>query len=770
MAKGDNSGIYKELQPGTGLCGGKYVIENKIGEGGFGITYRAVQTGLNRTVCIKEYFIAGGCVRDTYAKTIHLQGIDETKFERYRKAFVKEAQTLASLHHQGIVEVIDIFDENNTSYMVMPFIEGRSLQSIVEKNGPLSYPEAVNYIAQVANAVGYIHDRHILHRDIKPDNIMITADYKAVLIDFGSAREFEEDKTQAHTSMLTHGYAPAEQYTRSSRKGAYTDVYALGATLYFVLTGRVPIEAAARITEAMPEPKELNPELPDEANRTIMKAMQLNPKDRHQSMGEFMDDLRNVKPSRPVELAAEGGSATAELADELPNGSHPVDKNSGPSKKTEKRDGKGETSAIKAPQQSEVKAIETVGSSKAVKKGMSKGVKMAAVAVAAIVIGIVSWFVIFGNGSRNTEQAEVEYSEAVVRCRSLIDDGSIANTQALIEAKSLLDSIIRPMDSCYGKTKPGVFKHSSDIQDQLAPKLLRASEVCASQADKAMEKRNYRQAVKYYEESLAMVEDESVREGYNIARRKWREQFKTGDSEKADDKKDVHKDEDARAVQLEVANNKNEAPQEDRANSAKTVSASNGIATQGDWVDLGLPSGLLWASRNVGAISPEGYGRLYAWGETKAKDVYDWSTYRYGNDYDSISKYCAKPEYGLNRYTDKLTVLQAADDAATASMGGGARTPMKREWTELFQNTKQMWTKVHGVYGLLFIGTNGNSIFLPAAGSSEGGIGVRGGYWSSSLISEAPYYASRISFGADKWSIGSENREHGFSVRAVKKK
>lgn len=297
--------VFSELQSGTGLCGGKYIIEKKIGEGGFGITYRAIQTGLNRVVCIKEYFLAGRCVRDVQAKTIHLQGAGEDMYEKYRAAFVKEAQTLAALHHPGIVEVIDIFDENNTSYMVMPFVEGRSLQSIVEKNGPLAYPEAVNYIAQVANAVGYIHQHHILHRDIKPDNIMVTADYKAVLIDFGSAREFEEDKTQAHTSMLTHGYAPTEQYTRNSRKGAYTDIYALGATLYFILTGQVPMEAAARFTETMPEPKELVPNLPEEANRTIMKAMQLKSQDRHQSIDEFMNDLRNVVPSSDVQKKKE---------------------------------------------------------------------------------------------------------------------------------------------------------------------------------------------------------------------------------------------------------------------------------------------------------------------------------------------------------------------------------------------------------------------------------------------------------------------------------
>ena len=302
----------KELQPGTALNGGKYVIEKKIGEGGFGITYKAVQQGLNRNVCIKEYFLAGRCVRNTMARTIQLQGISDEIFEKYRQAFVREAKTLATLHHQNIVEVIDIFDENGTSYMVMPFIEGRSLQSIVEKNGPLSCPDAINFMAQITNAVGYIHERHILHRDIKPENIMITADFRAILIDFGSAREFQQDKTQMHTSMLTHGYAPTEQYTANSRKGSYTDIYAIGATLYFVLTGHVPIEAAARLTEQMPEPKALNPNITEEINRTILKAMQLKAENRHQTVQEFMDDLLNVKPSELVDETIGGGTVVVE--------------------------------------------------------------------------------------------------------------------------------------------------------------------------------------------------------------------------------------------------------------------------------------------------------------------------------------------------------------------------------------------------------------------------------------------------------------------------
>lgn len=296
-----------ELQSGTNLCDGKYTIEAKIGEGGFGITYKAIQNGLNRVVCIKEYFPAGKCTRATKKNTVFVQGTSEQVFEKYRQAFVREAKMLATLHHPNIVEVLDVFDENNTSYMVMTFVKGKSLQQIVETRGKLPYPETVNYIAQITNAVGYIHDHHILHRDIKPDNIMITADFKAILIDFGSAREFEQDKTQVHTSMLTHGYAPTEQYTANSRKGSNTDIYAIGATFYFVLTGQVPMESAARLTEQMPSPKDLVPEIPEEANRTIQKAMQLKAENRHQTVHEFMDDIRNVKPSVLVDETI-GGS------------------------------------------------------------------------------------------------------------------------------------------------------------------------------------------------------------------------------------------------------------------------------------------------------------------------------------------------------------------------------------------------------------------------------------------------------------------------------
>ena len=190
-----------------------------------------------------------------------------------------------------------------------------------------------------------------------------------------------------------------------------------------------------------------------------------------------------------------------------------------------------------------------------------------------------------------------------------------------------------------------------------------------------------------------------------------------------------------------------------------------------DWVDLGLPSGLLWATRNVGATSPEDYGDYFAWGETSPKEVYNWDTYRYCNgDYNQLTKYCSKSSVGYNGFTDNLTILQHGDDAATANYGG--RTPTKEEWEELMSNTTVSWTTRNGVNGRLFTATNGNSLFLPAAGyrldSSLDGAGGYGCYWSSSLNTGYPDGAWGFYFDSDYQLMGNRSRSTGRSVRAVR--
>ena len=182
-----------------------------------------------------------------------------------------------------------------------------------------------------------------------------------------------------------------------------------------------------------------------------------------------------------------------------------------------------------------------------------------------------------------------------------------------------------------------------------------------------------------------------------------------------------------------------------------------------DWVDLGLPSGLLWATRNVGATSPEDYGDYFAWGEISPKSVYNMDTYRYYNSSTGLTKYIVLG-------SDGLTILQPGDDAATANYGG--RTPTKEEWQELMNNTNSQWITQNGVNGRRFTGPNGNSLFLPAAGcrkdSSLGNAGSNGDYWSSSLDTGYQSDAWDFYFDSGRQGMGGNSRYYGLSVRAVR--
>ena len=197
-----------------------------------------------------------------------------------------------------------------------------------------------------------------------------------------------------------------------------------------------------------------------------------------------------------------------------------------------------------------------------------------------------------------------------------------------------------------------------------------------------------------------------------------------------------------------------------------------GGGTNHEYVDLGLPSGTLWATCNVGATKPEDYGDYFAWGETQPKDYYDWSTYKWckGDRYQ-LTKYCNDYEYGYNGFADNLTILQSGDDAATANWGSGWRTPTEGQWQELEDNTTSEWTTRNDVYGRVFY-SNGQSLFLPAAGHCwHNGLdydGTYGDYWSSSLRTDGPDYAWIFHFDSDRYSVGGNFRESGQPVRPVR--
>lgn len=288
------------LSIGTRLCNGRYIIENVIGAGSFGITYKVRDTYQNNCCAIKEFFISDYCRRDSCRQIISPFNLEDGMFEKFRNRFFEEGRLLEKLNHPNIVKVSQVFSENNTAYIVMNYIEGLTLKDIIKTNGRLSYPNAINYISQLAEAVAYVHQKGFLHRDIKPSNIMITPVNNLVLIDFGAAREFVHDAIQQHTVILTHGYAPLEQYEAKSRKGKYSDIYSMGSVLYFITTGQAVPAATSRMQkDSLIEPRRLAHDISENTNRTILKSLQLLPQNRYQTVQEFMNDIHGHKQPPP---------------------------------------------------------------------------------------------------------------------------------------------------------------------------------------------------------------------------------------------------------------------------------------------------------------------------------------------------------------------------------------------------------------------------------------------------------------------------------------
>ena len=277
----------QHLQPNTTLQGGKYRIERVLGQGGFGITYLAVQTSLERNVAIKEFFMKDFCSRDNTMLTT-----GSTKLvEQCRKKFVKEARNLARLSHPNIIGVIDIFEENDTVYYVMPYLTGGSLEDYVKKHGTLSESESMKYVRQIASALKYMHEeQHICHYDVKPANILLDKKGNAVLIDFGISKNYDANGHETTTTPIgmSEGYAPIEQYQQNVEEfSPVSDVYALGATLYFLLHGKRPVSAVHRAsgTELM-----MSEELSQEIKDIINASMMVSKRERAKSVDVFLKD------------------------------------------------------------------------------------------------------------------------------------------------------------------------------------------------------------------------------------------------------------------------------------------------------------------------------------------------------------------------------------------------------------------------------------------------------------------------------------------------
>ena len=235
------------LQVGT-VLDDTYVIGKVIGEGGFGITYVGWDRDLEKKVAIKEFYMDGFTSRNsTVSSEVNSKvGDDEELFEVNREKFINEAKILASfMEESGIVTVYRFFRENNTAYIVMEYVEGITLKEYLRQKGKLSVEETIGLIGPVMNSLAKVHEKNLVHRDISPDNIMITADGRGKLIDFGAARE-ANGGNKSLSVVLKHGFAPVEQYQSKGNQGPWTDVYALSATIYKCITGVILPEAMVK--------------------------------------------------------------------------------------------------------------------------------------------------------------------------------------------------------------------------------------------------------------------------------------------------------------------------------------------------------------------------------------------------------------------------------------------------------------------------------------------------------------------------------------------
>ena len=286
------------LQQDYTLQDGKYRILKVLGQGGFGITYLAIQVRLDRKVAIKEFFMKDFCERNETTSQVALGTAgSREKVNSCRKKFLKEAKHIALLNHPNIIRIIDVFDENSTSYYVMEYIEGGSLENKLGTTG-LSMSDATRYILQVAETLKYIHKKNIAHLDIKLSNIMLNGNDEIVLIDFGVSKQYDFStggQTSVSPAGYSSGYAPLEQYDSNGVKefSPKPDIYSLGATYFKLLTGITPLNAF-RITKDFLQENLKAKGVPTAVISIICKSMEKLQENRFSDVCSFIEGLNSI--------------------------------------------------------------------------------------------------------------------------------------------------------------------------------------------------------------------------------------------------------------------------------------------------------------------------------------------------------------------------------------------------------------------------------------------------------------------------------------------
>ena len=713
--------MAKTLEAGAALCRGKYRIGKVLGQGSFGITYLAsarfeAQGNLGRMnveaqVAVKEFFMSE--VNGRKADGSSVDGSSGSVFANYRKKFRREAENLARLDHPDIVKVLDIFDENNTTYYVMEFIEGQNLDDYIRRRGGVPEAEALALVGQAGVALSYMHSRQMLHLDIKPKNIMRRTDGTVCLIDFGLSKQFTaggEPESSTTIGLGTPGYAPIEQarYRQDGTFPATLDVYALGATLFKLLTGQRPPDATDIFNEGFPE-KELSARrVSPDTLRVLRKAMAPARRDRYQSVSSFMNDLKDegtvvdsepqVKPQSSASCI--NGHEYVDLG--LPSGVKWATCNVGASSPSDYGDyfAWGETST---------KSKYTKENSKTYEKSMDD---------------------IAGNSSYDSARANW---------------GGSWRLPTQVELKELEDKCTWTWTTANGHK--GYRVQGPNGNSIFLP----AAGWGGNKGDGSREDGYYWSATPhgsiFYAYGLNFGSDYRYvdwygrEDGYSV--RPVSGNCLTVSMTKTKKLPQTH-------------SKSAPAPQPSKSvSSPKSVHVSKpqspaSCISGHEYVDLGLPSGVKWATCNVGASSPSDYGDYFAWGETSTKSEYTMKN----------SKTCRKTMGDI--------AGNPAYDAARANWGGSWRLPTQAELKELQYKCTWTWTTENGHKGCRVKGPNGNSIFLPAAGLQNSMTLARAGeygkYWSST---QQDIDAYSLDFNSGKCSVPISFGLCGCSVRPV---
>ncbi len=697
------------LKTGHLLKRGDYRVEKVLGQGGFGITYLAEQTALLRKVAVKEFFMREYCERehDTASITLGSSG-SRDMVDRFRQKFIKEARVLATLNHKHIVRIIDVFEENNTAYYVMEYVGGGSLNDKVKEDA-LSEDEAVRYIRQVATALEFVHSQHMMHLDIKPSNILLNENDEAVLIDFGLAKQYDATGSQTSTTPvgISHGYAPLEQY----RQGG-VETFSPATDIYSLGATLYKLLTGITPVEAPlraggENMSPLSDEITPSTATAIEKSMQLAIANRPQSIGEFLSLLDgNVEPTVDANQSGKPDDGATVVASISTPGS-------------EVAGGcviSSENENLCSTQNDKERVISTNAGETVLLTDdeLSPSLRRTSNKVA-----------------QGVEERNRSFNKKLI---TIISVAAICIIAVFFGVKSCNDR----------KAAEAEAQHATAIAEQ---QRIEAERKAQERADCIAEQQRL-------EEELIAQEAAEKAEQERIAK-------EAAEKKRKEEERKAKEEADRLAAEKK-------REEEEKCKRQEAAKRSHGTINGHEWVDLGLS--VKWATCNVGASKPEDYGGYYAWGETKEKSDYSWSTYKWcKGSSNTMVKYCTNGRCGT---VDNKTVLEPQDDVAHVKWGGTWRMPTSDELDELRKKCKWEWTTINRVNGYKVTGANGNSIFLPAADYRDGAVandrGCYGGYWSSSLSSSSNY-AYRLYFSNSGCDWGSLARFGGRSVRPVSK-